>query len=401
MDVASARTEPSVAGEPIRRRDDTDRPAGPPVQQRVFDELRRAAAGIAALQKGLSTPPAPEALPPDAGRRLGALLSRRLVEVEGSVTVAMALAERTGGELREELRRTTDELAEQLDAVAGMARAAAARPSQGYDARVQEARFDEVHRRLDAVTRELRSGVAALTRAQATLPSPYGEQVAKTLGRRIEGVEGEVAVASALAERVGVETREELGRVAGENERRLLAAQETLSLLADRVSRLEGHSRTPFPADLELRVAELEREREVVEDRLHQATEIWKSERVALQERVSELAARIVTGPIPQQAEGDTDVWPTARAFDQLRIAVEGLRMRVGYHEKTVAELAEERDVDDRIDEMHRLLRRLESARAGVNEEPESALERIERVALRMDERLQQLESAGSRTGAA
>ncbi len=375
-----------------RPRDDGQ--AGAPAPQRVFDELRRAAAGLAAVRKGLSVEPEATALPADAARRLGALLSRRLVEVEGSVTVAMALAERTGAELRDELQRATDELAEQLEAVAGMARAAAARPSSAYDARVQEARLDEVHRRIDAVTRELRSGVAALSRVQ-TLPAPYGERVAETLGRRIESVEGEVAVASALAERVGAEAHEELERVRGALDLRVVAAQEALAQLADRVALLETRSHGSFPADLELRVAELERERTTVEESLHRATEIWKSERVALQERVAELAARIVTGPLPERADGDVDVWPTARAFDQLRIAVEGLRMRVGYHEKTVAELAEERDVDERIDEMHRLLRRLEQARNGVPDDPEAALERIERVAMRMDERLQQLEAAG------
>jgi hypothetical protein len=335
-------------------------------------------------------------LPPEASRRLGALLSRKLIEVEGSVAVAMALAERTGGELRDELREATGELAEQLDAVAGMARAAASRPSPEYDQRMQEARFDEVHRRIDAVTRELRSGVASLARARSALPAPYGERVAATLGRRLESVEGEIAVASALAERVGHEARDDLARASAEQEHRLAAVQQTLAGLAERVSVLESRSSPLLPNELELRVAGLERERDSVEERFQRATEIWKSERVALQERVAELAARIVTGPIPERADGEQSVWPTARAFDQLRIAVEGLRMRVGYHEKTVAELAEERDVDDRIDEMYRLLRRLEAARPGTHEEPESALERIERVALRMDERLQQLEAADS-----
>jgi hypothetical protein len=372
-----------------------DRRAGEqPVQQRVFDELRRAAAGIAALQQGLSAPPEVVPLPPDASRRLGALLSKRLVEIEGSVTVAMALAERTGGELRDELRRATDELAEQLEAVAGMARAAASRPSSEYDQRRIETRFDEVHRRIDAVTRELRSGVASLSRAQAALPAPYGERLAETLGRRLETVEGQVAVVSERAEQIGVDAGEQLGRATDDLDGRIRAAQDVLEQLADRVALLETRSHTS-PTDVDLRLADLERDRATVHEQLQRTAEIWKSERVALQERVAELAARIVTGPMPEQLEGEASVWPTARAFDQLRIAVEGLRMRVGYHEKTVAELAEERNVDDRIDEMHRLLRRLESARSGVQEEPESALDRIERVALRMDERLQQLEATG------
>jgi hypothetical protein len=98
---------------------------------------------------------------------------------------------------------------------------------------------------------------------------------------------------------------------------------------------------------------------------------------------------------VPVRANDDSDdAWPTARAFDQLRIAVEGLRMRLAYHEKTVAELAGGRDVDGRIDEMHQLLRGLESAEEKARSGRASVLEQFERIAARMDHRLHQLETA-------
>jgi hypothetical protein len=114
-----------------------------------------------------------------------------------------------------------------------------------------------------------------------------------------------------------------------------------------------------------------------------------------LQERVAELAARIVTGPMPERDEAEGEgVWPFVRELDQLRIGMEGLRMRLAYHEKAVADLSGSRDVDGRIDELHLLLRRLENAGQHVRDERETVLDQLERIATRMDSRLQQLETS-------
>jgi uncharacterized protein (DUF885 family) len=67
--------------------------------------------------------------------------------------------------------------------------------------------------------------------------------------------------------------------------------------------------------------------------------------------------------------------------------------MRLAYHEKEVAEIAGGRGVDQRIDEMHHLMRRLENAEESVREERDTVLEQLDRVASRMDYRLQQLET--------
>jgi hypothetical protein len=399
---------------------------------RVQDEMSRATEAVAALTRELNASLAPSTV---YGQRLAHVLARRLQEVEGSVAVAMALAERTGVEFREELQQVADGLAEQLEVVASIAREAAAAPAATHQYHALEARFDDVHRRIDAVTRELRSGVASLER-QSQFASPYGERLALTLGRRIESVEGAVAVSSALVERIGVEVREELSELAAAGEQRTAAVASLFDGLGERLERLEAeHS----PADLtsvaetmraELRAVELridgeltanrrqveatrasielalkeltarvghvEQEREAAAGQLLRGAEAWAAERVALQERVAELAARIVTGPMPEREEGESEgaVWPFVRELDQLRIGMEGLRMRLAYHEKAVADLSGARDVDGRIDELHLLLRRLENAGQHVRDERETVLDQLERIATRMDSRLQQLETS-------
>ena len=406
------------------------------IEGRVRDEMTRAADAIAALHRDLSPSRdgSADSAPTVYGERLAQLLGRRLEEVEGAVAVAMALADRTGVELREELHTATEALAAELETVAGIARETATAPARPHDVYALEARFDEVHRRIDAVTRELRAGATSLERASGSLTAPYSERLARTLGRRLEQVEGAVVVASALAERTGAEVRDELADVAaaGEFRRRALERE-----LGERLERLESHDRAESMARMtaawraelsalevrlgdelaalaaeirkggdsdparELAMSELiariqlvESDRDAITAQLVRTAETWAAERVALQERVAELAARIVTGPVPGPEDfGEGASWPTARAFDQLRINVEGLRMRLAYHEKAVAELAEARGVDDRIDEMNQLLRRLEYAGQSVRGEHDTVVDQLERIASRMDSRLQQLET--------
>lgn len=339
------------------------------------DHLRRAAAALAALREDLAAARGGEssAQSPLYGERLGTLLGRRVEEVEGAVAVAMALAERTGIELRDELYAQTGSLTAQLESVATMARDAAAAAARAHDPDAVEASLDEVHYRIDALTRELR--VVASERPAGGWPTPYAGRLALTLGRRLAIVEGSLAVAGAQAERVVGDVRGELAEAAVTAEGRQADLAEGLQALAERLQQVE-------------------RDRDAMAAQLLRGAESWATERAALQERVGELAARIVTGPVPDApAGGERDGWPTPRAFDQLRIAVEGLRMRLAYHEKEVAEIVGGRSVDERIDEMHHLMRRLENAEESVREERDTVLDQLERVASRMDYRLQQLEA--------
>ena len=334
--------------------------------------------------------------------RVAKVFARRIEEVEGSVAVAMALADRTGVELRDELEGIAESLAEQLEGVAAVARTAATAAARAHEAGEADTRFDDVHQRIDAVIRELRAGATSLARQQAALPAPYGERVALTLGRRIEQVEGAVAVASALAHRLDTEVKEGLDEVdsaAAERAGRL--AQRMLGLEV-RLKDVEAGGRSVENAERSLselvgRIEEIERDRDAITAELTRAAETWAADSIALRERLSELAARIVTGPVPDRTSNESDdAWPTARAFDQLRIAVEGLRMRLAYHEKTVAEIAGGRKVDERIDEMHQLLRKLETAGEGVRSERGDVLKQFERIATSIDRRLEQLETTTS-----
>jgi chromosome segregation ATPase len=333
--------------------------------------------------------------------RVAHVFARRLQEVEGLIGVAMALTDRTGTELREELESVAQSLTEQLEAVRDVAATAAAR---AREVDVPDSRFDELHRRIDAVVRELRAGEMSLQRRNATLPAPYGERVALTLGRRIEQVEGALAVTSGTAERFEQELREGLDEVDTAAAERTARVTERLTRFEARLRTLEAEGSLPDRVEhavheLVRRIEEVERDRDALTSEIVRAREGLGAEQVRLQERVGELAARIVTGPLPNRAAvaGGTKIaWPSDRALDQLRIAVEGLRMRLAHHEKELAELTRGRRGDERIAEMQELLRGLESAGEQARSGRDDVLEQFERIAARMDRRLHQLETASS-----
>jgi hypothetical protein len=387
--------------------------------------MRRIATVTGLLRTGLAPPDDPPTTSSLVGERMSTLLGRRLAEVEGAVAVATALAERTGVDLREELHTTTRALADELEEVARIARTTTEPRARAVDPTALEVRFDEVHRRIDAVTRELRA-----IAPEPTPASPYAGRFADTLGRRLSRLEASVEVTSSLVQRTEAQMRDELADVAaaGEFRRRALAGE--LAAVSERLEAVEGRDAVDGPelaairadlralearlgedlaatrrqresdailgagADLVLRelgarIDVAESDRDALTEQVVRLSESWAAERTALHERVAELAARIVTGPVPV-TDGDESTWPTPRAFDQLRIAVEGLRMRLAYHEKSVAELVRGRDVDDRIDDMERLLLRLEAAGGALARGDDvSVLSRLERLAERVDSRLQ------------
>jgi hypothetical protein len=187
--------------------------------------------------------------------------------------------------------------------------------------------------------------------------------------------------------------------------------------------------------ELTERIEQIERDRDAVRDELSRTATSWAAERASLQERVSELAARIVTGPMLASTDTEGDPFAqTPQELDRLRIGVEGLRMRLAYHEKTVADLAGSRGVVQRLDELSArleqlaaivaagpvaagpvaagsagaappmqiatpetstLLSRLEEAERLRGQNREKMLEQMEKIASRMDWRLQRLEAAG------
>jgi chromosome segregation ATPase len=180
--------------------------------------------------------------------------------------------------------------------------------------------------------------------------------------------------------------------------------------------------------ELAARVAAMESDRDSVLGELNRATESWAQERAALHERVAELAARIVTGPLdaPTAATAATvELGDASQELDRLRIGLEGIRMRLAYHEKTVAEIGS-KSIVERLDELSArldrlqyavatgaaatgdvggagslvgldvgdLLRRLESAERAAQNQRKDMLGHLERVAARMDWRLHRLEQS-------
>ena len=116
-------------------------------------------------------------------------------------------------------------------------------------------------------------------------------------------------------------------------------------------------------AELTQRIEHVERDGDSVRAELMRTANSWADERASLQERVSELAARIVTGPMPAStgAIGEPSE-DTTKELDRLRIGMEGMRMRLAYHEKTVSELSGSRTVMQRINELSARVEQLAAA---------------------------------------
>jgi chromosome segregation ATPase len=174
------------------------------------------------------------------------------------------------------------------------------------------------------------------------------------------------------------------------------------------------------------RVAAMERDRDTVLGEIARATETWASERAALHERVAELSARIITGPVDALATGSAtaELGDASQELDRLRIALEGMRMRLAYHEKAVAEMSGGSvtsrldDLSARLDRLANavasagasgaslggadgllgpdvddLLKRLARAESAVVEQRSDMLGHLEKIAARMDWRLRRLET--------
>ena len=182
-------------------------------------------------------------------------------------------------------------------------------------------------------------------------------------------------------------------------------------------------------AELTQRIEHVERDGDSVRAELMRTANSWADERASLQERVSELAARIVTGPMPASTDAIGEPSEdTTKELDRLRIGMEGMRMRLAYHEKTVSELSGSRTVMQRINELSARVEQLAAAIAtGVptpagaaagpliqtlgleasglmsqieeserlrTEMRDKMLDRMEKIASQMDWRIQRLETS-------
>jgi chromosome segregation ATPase len=287
-------------------------------------------------------------------------------------------------------------LAERLEGIERDRRAIAADAARAEIVWAEERAALEA--RLDVLAEAMSGGADA---------RPDDAALLEELTRRLERIEREREAAAEVAAAAEAWTTE------------LAALEERLdgelASLAGRVDRAEARRDEPGAeiGDLVARIERLEHDRDLAGEELHRTAEAWAAERISLHERVAELAAGIVTGPAPD-GSAETD----SRELDRLRIGLEGMRMRLAYHEKTVGELARSSTVTDRLDELAtrvdalqalvtaaladrtggqldvaELLEHVQTVQLSARTEQDSLLERFERIASRMDWRLQRLES--------
>jgi chromosome segregation ATPase len=231
------------------------------------------------------------------------------------------------------------------------------------------------------------------------------------LSSRLEGLERrEAAVASELARATVVWTAEleSLGRrldgidAAGQDSRR----HETESLVDTLAARLDAS----------------ERERAAAASEIAGAAETWAAERASLSERIEDVSAklaRVESAALSAAAAGTPD-----DSVAELRAYVDGMRLKIASGER---ELAGVRDAGARLDELARRLEavelagpitivsdseaplagdgrfrlelravelRMEHAEAAARENREAVLTQLERLASRVEWRLQRLETA-------
>ncbi len=282
---------------------------------------------------------------------------------------------------------------------------------------------------------EIRLDEIAASISEERAPAPDVGRIVDELAGRLARMEGEreaVADLAALAETWTSELASLEARV-----------DEGLATLGDPGSPTAGSDADVMvdPGlfdnvdELAQRIEQIEADRDAVRAELARTATSWAAERAGLQERVSELAALIVTGPVESGAAGEFDeaFLQSPQELDKLRIGVEGLRMRLAYHEKTVSDLAGSRGVVQRLDELSArldqltsivmaqqsgstptpaqqptavplahtsgILSRLDEADRQRAQSREKMLAQMEKIATRMDWRLQRLEAAGVTVG--
>ena len=274
-----------------------------------------------------------------------------------------------------------------------------------------------------------------LRTSSGALRPPHAGRPDETLEQRVERIEDALA-ASPRGERLIGDLRSELAEVGAQAERRSARMMHVVGELEKRLGGIEADvaaldvsnittswrkelqaleqrlrkelaEREAPPATTEEthvpiaslqvlidRLDEIERGRDAVVTELSDLRESATASDSALNERLAELVAQIGASPEVEPSDDDSvPDWPSARAYVQLMVAVEGLQMRLAYHEKEVAELMSSRGVNERIEELNELLRRLETAENVVRGERDSMLDQLDRLASRVDYRLNKLET--------
>lgn len=325
-------------------------------------------------------------------------------------------------------------LAEEIERVATVAQEALSRPTADPAPALRElaAKLEQIDEDRRSVARQLADAESAwaderetlrvqlerLTMTASETGSPAGEdaeRIVSELTSRLERLERERESVAELASLADGWTNS-LATLAARVDYGLIKLQQATAAPS-------GTADAKELVELAGRVAAMESDRDSVLGELNRATESWAIERAALHERVAELSARIVTGPLDAPTLASVDLGDASAELDRLRIGLEGIRMRLAYHEKTVAEIGS-KSIVDRLDELSErldrlqfavaasaatgpldgsgssmlgldvgeLLRRIEQAERSAANQRKDMLGHLERVAARMDWRLHRLE---------
>jgi DNA repair exonuclease SbcCD ATPase subunit len=315
----------------------------------------------------------------------------------------LAAADAGASKTHEGFTALLDALSERLASMeSGHAAATAelARVSSALDAE-----REALHAQIDGIATSL---AAAGTSSAADESS---ERKLTELSERMEKLEeGGAAVASEVARTAALWASE----------------LEAIEARIDRVTGTLGQDATGVRAETEQLLAELpgrldtmERDRQAVASEITRVSDAWQSERSGLEARLGEIATQLAEMDSRAAAASEGDV-------AQLRVAVDGLRMRLASSEQELASLVGTRDTSARLAELTRRLEslerapvvlagtadgsplpgdgrfrlelralelRMEHAEAAARENREAVLVQLERLAARIEWRFQHLES--------
>ena len=318
------------------------------------------------------------------------------------LATAHAEAEATAGSLAPELGGLRTRL-DEVEAARDAAASEIVRMSHALDSE-----RSTVQSQLDALA-------AKVADATATGADDSAERIAELSGRLEELERREAAVASELARGTAVWT----------SELELLAAR------LDGMSASAGAETETLLDALAARLDASERARAAAASELAGAAETWSAERASLSERIEDVSVKLARVEAAAQSAAAAAAVASAGTPDdgvaELRAYVDGLRLKVAASEKELGALASARDAGARLDELARRLEavelagpitivhdsdvplagegrfrlelralelRMEHAEAAARENREAVLTQLERLASRVEWRLQRLESA-------
>ena len=323
----------------------------------------------------------------------------------------LAAAHAETSEAHEGLGPVLEALAARLDSMEGDHAAVTAEIARVSDA--LEAERASLHTQLDGLA-------AALAESASASPTGGGdsEHLLAALAGRLDSVEQDgAAVASEIARTAAfwateldsiearlTEVTSSTGESAGGG-----ADEETARLLGELAGRLDA----------------MEQDRRTAAYEIARVSASWAAERSSLEGRLDEVTAHLAD--VESDVPGAGAAAVHGEEIAQLRVLVDGLRMRLASSEQELAALVGSRDVGPRIDEVTRRLEslerapiivagsadggplagdgrfrlelralelRMEHAEAAARENREAVLVQLERLAARIEWRFQRLEAA-------